>query len=189
VANVRHDSGTGDGQSYDGLHAQTWENGRSHDVGRRWTVGGSVRELEEVDVDASTHGQSLSTRLGERTSLLLILSNGEYIVGQVCSKDFYPKREWRDDTPPLDRLSTHGRRDTNDSKAVIARSTRSKKIPAGDHDGMKSRESFHRQLVNVLDCPPRIGPLVCIILACFATLRKIARNTRVVAQASREEFA
>jgi len=186
VANVHHDSGTGDGQSYDGWHSKAWENGRPHDVGRRWTVRGSVRELEEVDVDASTHGQSLSTRIGERTSPFLVLSNGEYIVGQVYNKSLDPKREWRDDTPPLDRLSTHGRRDTNESKAVIPRSTRSEKIPAGDHDGMKYRDFFQRQLVNAPHYPPCIGPLACIILACFSTLGKTARNTGVVAQASRK---
>jgi len=188
VANVRHDSGTGDGQICDGFHSKTWENGRSHDVGRRWTVRGSVREVEEVNIDISTHNQSLSAWIGEITSLVLFLSNGEYIVGQVCSKCLDPVREWRN-TPPLDWCSTHGRRDTNESKAVIQRSTRSDEIPAEDCDGMRFREFFQRQLVNAPHHPPCIGPLVRIIFACFSTLRKIARNTGVVAQASRKEFA
>jgi len=139
-----------------------------------------------VDVDASTQSVPEHSPWG-KDLLLLLLSNGEYIVGQVCSKDLDPKMEWRD-TPPLDRRSTDGRRDTNESKAVILRSTRSEKIPAEDRDGMKYRYFFQRQLVNAPHYPPCIGPLVRIIFACLSTLRKIARNTGVVAQASRKEF-
>jgi len=60
-----------------------------------------------VDIDVSTHDQSLSVWIGERTSLFLSLDNSEYIVRQVCSKALDPEREWRD-TPPLDRFSIHG---------------------------------------------------------------------------------
>ena len=82
-----------------------------------------------------------------------------------------------------------GRRDTNESKTVIPQPTRSEKAPAKGHDGTNFRERPPGQLANALHCPPCIGPLMHIVLACFSTVRKIARNMGVVAHANRKEFA
>ena len=105
----------------------------------------------------------------------------------MCNEGPDSKWGWRD-TPRFDRLSTRGRRDTNESEVVILQSMGGEKIPADNRDGMEFRECFPWQLANALHCPPRIRPLMHVLLARSLTLNKIVRSTEVFGQASREEL-
>ena len=107
------------------------------DVGRRCTVRGSVHEIEEMQVDISTHNQSLSAEClhYEINSLFLYFCNNEHIVWHVCSKTLDIEREWRE-SPPLDRLLAYCRRDTNKMKGMIPQYIGGEEASAKNRDGM-----------------------------------------------------
>ena len=98
---------------------------------------GSVREIEEMQVDTSTHDKSLSAGClhWEINSLFLYFSNNEHIVWRVCSKTLDTEREWRKG-PPLDRLLAYCRRDTNKIKRMTLPCVGGEEASAKNRDGM-----------------------------------------------------
>ena len=108
-----------------------------YNVGRRCTVRGSVHEIQEMQVDTSTHHQSLRPerlRL-EMNSPFSHFSNSEYIVWHVYSKTHDAEGGWRE-SPPLDRLLACRRWDTNKINGVIPRYMGGEEISAKNRDDM-----------------------------------------------------
>ena len=101
---------------------------------------------------------------GRKNSPFLLFSYSEDIVGRVRSKSLGVEREWRN-LPPLDRLSTRDRRDTEETKAIIPPAGGSDKVPVENRDQTPFRDYFLGQLVNRLRHPPRTGPLVFVLFA------------------------
>ena len=110
-----------------------WGSGPRYDIGRRCAIRGSVREVEEVYANESTHVQSLTSRPGGRISPFFFFRDSKYIIGRVRGKclDFEGERRG---APPLDRRSGHGRSDMREVKNVTLRFAGGDEVPT-ENDG------------------------------------------------------
>jgi len=95
----------------------------------------SKRLRKWIQTDLCMVSREAILAAGRRNSPFLFFRDSEDTVGRVHRKHVEAKREWGD-APPLDRLLTRDRRETEEIKAVIPKVLGSDEVPIVNPGGI-----------------------------------------------------